>query len=213
MQPAGVLHRIWGSVEGDRMWYALRGVELHSVPTTTQTMGHSHVLPPRLRTRRRHATLHRMLQKAGRRLRAGEYFAGHLLIQVKFGFDLRWQAETHCFPTQDAVTLGKLLNGLWDNHPTDAPDPTKVGVTLSQLEPRSAHTPSLFAEEQHARRVQLQQAMDQLNKRYGGRTVYYAEALAAQRCPEAAPMRIAFSHIPDLELEDDRPMHRLSDHA
>ena len=45
--------------------------------------------------------------------------------------------------------------------------------------------------------------MDQVNRRHGGRSLYYAEALEAQRDREVAPMRIAFNHIPGLELERD----------
>ena len=198
------LHRIWGGIEGDRMWYALRGVEVPSVETQRSTIGHSHVLPPRLRSfHGAQATLHRMLQKACLRLRAMDYFAGHLLVGVKFGFDLRWEAQTYCFPTQDSVVLGRLLNALWAQHPSDAPEPTKVSVTLARLEPLGSHTPSLFAEDNQPRRMQLQHAMDTVNKRFGGRTLYYADAMEAQRSSEAAPMRIAFNHIPDLELERD----------
>ncbi|MGB0414871.1 MAG: DNA polymerase Y family protein, partial [Coraliomargarita sp.] len=197
------LHKIWGSVEGDRMWYQLRGIDLPEIESKTQTIGHSHVLPPRLRTfHGAHATLHRMLQKACRRLRAGQFFTGHLFVQVKFGFDLRWRAETHCFPTQDNVTLGRLLNQLWASHPHNADNPTKVAVTLTHLEHLDSHTPSLFVEDNQPRRMQLQHAMDQVNKQHGGRTLYYADAMEAQQSPEAAPMRIAFTHIPDLELED-----------
>lgn len=200
------LHRIWGSIEGDRMWYALRGIELPTVETQRATIGHSHVMPPRLRTHSgAHSVLHRMLQKACRRLRAMDYFASRLEVQVKFGFDLRWRAQTHCFPTQDTLIFGERLDQLWEQHPTDAPDPTKVAVTLTQLIHGGSHTPSLFPCENEPRRVALQQAMDQINKTYGGRTLYYAPAMEAQQCPEAAPMRIAFNHIPDLELEDDMP--------
>jgi DNA polymerase-4 len=196
------LHRIWGSIDGERMWYALRGVELPAVETQRSTIGHSHVLPPRLRTfHGAHATLHRMLQKACLRLRAMGYFAGHLFVGVKFGFELRWEAQTHCFPTQDSVVLGRLLNGLWAQHPPDAPEPTKVSVTLSRLEALGVHTPSLFTEDNQPRRMQLQHAMDAVNKRFGGRTLYYADAMEAQQSSEAAPMRIAFNHIPNLDLE------------
>ncbi|MGJ8652878.1 MAG: DNA polymerase Y family protein [Opitutaceae bacterium] len=199
------LHRIWGSIEGDRMWYALRGIELPPVETHRGTVGHSHVMPPRLRTHAgAHSVLHRMLQKACRRLRAMDYFASQLEVQVNFGFDLCWRAQAHCFATQDTLILGERLNQLWTKHPNDAPDPTKVAVTLTQLTHGSSHTPSLFPEENHPRRIALQQVMDNINKRYGGRTLYYAPAMEAQRCPEAAPMRIAFTHIPDLELEDDQ---------
>jgi len=198
------LHRIWGSIDGDRMWYALRGIELPPTETHRGTIGHSHVLPPRLRSYTgAHSVLHRMLQKACRRLRAMDYFAGHLEVQVKFGFDLHWHDQTHCFPSQDSLTLGECLNSLWAQRPLDAPDPTKVAVTLSQLTHGSSHTPSLFPEENHPRRVALQHAMDAINKHYGGRTLYYAPAMEAQRCSEAAPMRISFTHIPDLELEAD----------
>ena len=199
------LHRIWGSIDGDSMWYALRGVDVPPVATQRSTIGHSHVLPPRLRTfHGAHATLHRMLQKACLRLRAMDYFAGHLLVGVKFGFDLRWEAQTYCFPTQDSVVLGRLLNALWAQRPEDVPEPTKVSITLARLEPLGGHTPSLFAEDNQPRRMQLQHAMDAINKKFGGRTLYYADAMEAQRSKEAAPMRIAFNHIPDLELERDR---------
>jgi DNA polymerase-4 len=200
------LHRIWGSVEGDRMWYALRGIDLPAVETKKSTIGHSHVLPPALRSfHGGHATLHRMLQKACRRLRADGYFTGCLIVQVKFGFDLRWAAETHCFPTQDSVALGQLLDALWADRPDDAPSPTKVGITLTKLLHQKNHTISLFPEDNDLRRMQLQHTMDAINKAHGGRSLYYANSMEAQKDYAAAPMRIAFTHIPDLELEDDTP--------
>lgn len=202
--PRHTLHRIWRSVEGDRMWYALRGIEMPRAETTRQSIGHSHVLPPRLRScHGAHATLHRMLQKACRRLRAMDTFTDHLHVQVTFGFELRWQTEAHCFATQDNVTLGRLLNDLWAQHPDDLPEPTKVGITFTHLVHADSHTPSLFAEDNDPRRMELQHAMDAINKQHGGRSLYYADALEAQRSTEAAPMRISFNHIPDLELENE----------
>ena len=109
--------------------------------------------------------------------------------------------QAHCFPTQDSFTFGEQLNQLWAEHPTDAPNPTKVAVTLTGLTHGSSHTPSLFHKASDTRRSTLQETMDTINKHYGGRTLYYAPAFEAQRCPEAAPMRISFTHIPDLALE------------
>ncbi len=202
--PRQKLHRVWGSIEGDRMWYALRGIEMGQAETQRQTVSHSHVLPPRLRSPAgAHSTLHRMLQKACRRLRAMDYFTAHLDVQVNFGFDFRWHAEARCFPTQDTITLAHRLNQLWEQHPRDLPEPTKVAIALTKLVHANSHTPSLFPEENQSRRVALQSAMDGINKQHGNRALYYADAMAAQRCPEAAPMRISFTHIPDLELEGD----------
>ena len=201
--PRHTLHRIWKSVEGDRMWHALRGIEMARPESTTRhSIGHSHVLPPRLRSfQGAHATLHRMLQKLVRRLRAIDTFTGHLEVQATFGFEIHWHGGANCFPTQDNVTLGRLLNNLWAQPFDDLPDPTKVGITCTHLIHADSHTPSLFPEDNHPRRMQLQHAMDAINQQHGGRSLYYADAHQAQRCSEAAPMRISFSHIPDLEIE------------
>ncbi|MEM7791122.1 MAG: DNA polymerase [Verrucomicrobiota bacterium] len=198
------LHKIWGSVEGDRMWYALRGIQLPAYETKTKTISHSHVLPPRLRTvDGAHATLNRMLQKACTRLRAMDYFTGRLVVNVKFGFENRWSVETPTFPTQDSVTLAQMLNVLWETRPSDLPEPTKVSVILTKLIHSNNHTPSLFAEDNQTRRMRLQHAMDSINRKHGNRMIYYADSMDAQQSADAAPMRIAFTHIPDLELEAD----------
>ena len=48
--------------------------------------------------------------------------------------------------------------------------------------------------------------MDRVNRRFGPDAVYFAAMHGAQR---HAPMRIAFGHVPDLDLpnvfEDDQP--------
>jgi DNA polymerase IV len=53
-------------------------------------------------------------------------------------------------------------------------------------------------EEKHRR---LDAALDKLRARYGRDVVYLG---AVQDARENAPMRISFTHIPDLAVEDDR---------
>ena len=198
------LHRIWGSIEGDRFWYALRGIDLPERSTSKRSFGHSHVLPPQLRTfHGAFSTLHRMLEKACHRLRMNNYFTGHLILQVKFGFEWRWGQEVRCSPTQDTLTLARLMNMLWENRPSMAPNPTKVSVTLMGLIHAQNHTPSLFETSEEQQRAKLLQTIDQIKQRYGSRSIYYGTAMIAQKTAEAAPMRIAFNHIPDLSIERD----------
>lgn len=198
------LHRIWGSIEGDRFWYALRGIALPEVPSQKRSIGHSHVLPPALRSESGAlATLHRMLEKACHRLRMNRYFASHLLLQVKFGFEWPWSHEIRCAPSQDTLNFGKLLDVLWQTRPQPTPKPTKVSVTLMGLIHASNHTPSLFETPQERQRAKLLQTLDQIKERYGSRSIYYGNAMLAQKMTEAAPMRIAFNHIPDLTIERD----------
>tara|TARA_A100001015_G_scaffold207005_1_gene231494 strand:+ start:61 stop:1299 length:1239 start_codon:yes stop_codon:yes gene_type:complete len=198
------LHRIWGSIEGDRFWYALRGIALAEQSTSKRSFGHSHVLPPKLRTfHGAFSTLHRMLEKACHRLRMNNYFTGHLILQVKFGFEWRWGQEVRCSPTQDTLTLARLMNMLWETRPSMAPNPTKVSVTLMGLIHAQNHTPSLFETSEEQQRAKLLQTIDQIKQRYGSRSIYYGTAMIAQKTAEAAPMRIAFNHIPDLSIERD----------
>ena len=51
-----------------------------------------------------------------------------------------------------------------------------------------------------AESVRLNAAIDALNLRYGKNAVYFGGAAAAL---STAPMRIAFTHVPDLVLESD----------
>ncbi len=198
------LHRIWGSIEGDRFWYALRGIPLPEVPSQKRSIGHSHVLPPALRSESGAlATLHRMLEKACHRLRMNRYFASHLLVQVKFGFEWPWSHEIRCAPSQDTLNFGQLLDLLWQTRPQRAPKPTKVSVTLMGLIHANNHTPSLFETAEERQRAKLLQTLDQIKERYGSRSIYYGKAMLAQKMTEAAPMRIAFNHIPDLSIERD----------
>jgi DNA polymerase-4 len=200
----GTLHRIWGSIEGDRFWYALRGIALPEQSTNKRSFGHSHVLPPKLRTfQGAFSTLHRMLEKACHRLRMNNYFTGHLVLQVKFGFEWRWGQEVRCSLTQDTLSLAKLMNMLWETRPSMAPNPTKVSITLMGLVHAHNHTPSLFETHEEQQRAKLLQTIDQIKQRYGSRSIYYGNAMIAQKTAEAAPMRIAFNHIPDLSIERD----------
>jgi DNA polymerase IV len=69
------------------------------------------------------------------------------------------------------------------------------------LVPASQHTPSLFDAplvKDRSSKAQLMRSMDSLNTKFGKNTLHYAVSHGAQ---DRAPMRIAFTRIPDLETE------------
>ncbi len=196
------LSRIWDSIHGLAMYRQLRGDDLPEVATQHRTLSHSHILPPALRrTERALPVMHKQLQKACRRLRAMDYYAACMTLSVKFSFTWRWERSVKVFPTQDTQTFTLHLNRLWQDAPRDD-TPTQVRVVLSELTPAADHTPSLFADDNQPRRVALQKAMDSLTQRYGNASVYFAPAHDAHR-NKSAPMRISFTHIPDIEQEND----------
>lgn len=194
------LRRAWGSVEGELMWSRLRGDEVHTAPTEQRSIGHSHVLPPQERNDRdAHAVIHRMLQKAAMRLRKMSLVCGAMHVRVSYPRHDSWSHDGRFSETQDTLTLGHYLDALWAHRPKGkgTPPPFAVGVTLLNLRPQQQQqTLPLFAEEKP--HETLYKTVDKLNLRYGKNTVYFGRAHTAR---DSAPMRIAFTRIPDLETE------------
>ncbi|QYY34988.1 hypothetical protein [Ruficoccus sp. ZRK36] len=195
------LRHIWGGIDGERLFAELRGAEVERPPTRRRNLSHSHVLPPRKRTRSgAFAVLNRLTQKAATRLRHEAFFAASVEIGVRYDFQSKWTAETHFFETQETAVFLKMIRKLWETMPEGLGDPTQVWVVLGGLLPVEQDCPPLFDEWRDERRLRLDRAMDALNRRYGTRCLYYA---AAHEGRDEAPMRISFTHVPDLEVERD----------
>ena len=193
---------IWGGVEGERMFGRLRGEVIPQSHQEHQSVGHSHVLPPTLRTEAKSlAVLHRLLQKAAMRLRSIGHYAAGLCVFVGYRDGARWNEEIRFNDTQDTVTLTGALNQLWARRPDRDRRrvPVQVGVRLIRLQPLLGHTPDLFDGEQETERERLHHAMDTLNQTFGNGTIFYGGAFGVT---DNAPMRIAFTRIPTPELEE-----------
>lgn len=191
------LRRAWNGVEGDRMYALLRGEEVERPPSDRCTVGHSHVLEPKCRTRpQAEAILHRLLQKAAARLRTMGYLAGGLSVSVRFVGQGHWGDEMHFLETQDTLEFIRIFDLIWQKMPSSAPTPLAVGVTLFHLTATNNVTPNLPHWE--VSRLALDLAMDKLNQCYGKNTVYFG---GAQTALDSAPARIAFTHIPEIEKE------------
>jgi len=197
--PKSRLKEVWGGIEGERMYAQLRGEDVKRPPTHRQTVGHSHVLPPSQRNKdEAFAVLNRLLQKAAMRMRYLGYAAGAMSIGVRFLGRNKWREETSFLFTQNTITLMKALEKLWERYPANKEKPLAVGVTLFKLLDEQQNTPIFF--EDYDKIKSLNKAVDGLNKKYGFASAYYATSHTAIK---SAPMRIAFTQIPNLELEDD----------
>ncbi len=185
---------IWHSIQGERWWHWLRGMELKEPPHHRRTVGHSHVLPPQLRNERdTKAVMVRLIHKAAARLRHLKYWAQRLSIFVEHTGIENWEAHGALGTCQDTVTMLEVLDRLWSTKP--AGKAIRVGVTLYQLLPDTSATLPLFPED--ANRVKLSKAMDMLNAKFGPNTVYFGET---HNVLDSAPTRIAFTQIPAMTL-------------
>ncbi len=199
---SGRLRAVWGSVEGARFHAWMRGEPQERAQTQHNTIGHGHVLPPEGRNPTTAlAVLHRLLQKAAMRLRHVGHYAGSLSVSVRYRDDVEWHADRHFNETQDTLHFTHVLNELWAARPREHQRrvPLQISVMLGDLLESGAHTGDLFDQKTETTRDRLHSAIDELNKTFGKNSVYFGGAHGAT---DYAPMRIAFTRIPEPELEE-----------
>ncbi len=188
------LERLWGGIVGQRFWLALHGYDVPELPTRRRTVGHSHVLPPELRSEvGAQGVLVRLLCKAAARMRRLGYFACRLDLYVSFLQGGHWQAGINLSGCQDTSTMVDAFVALWAKRSAFG-RPLKVGVVLSNLLADPSATRALFPGEQ--RRMELSRMMDRINSRYGRDAVHIG---TVHEFLDSAPTRIAFSNVPDLD--------------
>ncbi len=204
--PPATLCAVWGSKVLGRRWHRqLRGEDEPDPPDRRRTVSHSHVLPPELRTDAgAYGVLVRLTHKAAARLRKIGYWAGAVAVGVSFRDDgppdaagrpryRGWDAGCRVPHCQDTPALVRAVARLWAGRPAGVV-PKKVGMVLSDLKPARCATPSLFPDDRRA--GELSKAMDGVNAEFGASVVHLGSMHGYE---SAAPNRIAFTRIPDLD--------------
>ncbi len=201
------LQTAWGSIEGERMYDKLRGLEPYYVKNARSSLGHSHVLPPEQRNPiGAKAVLHRLLQKACMRMRSYDLLTSRIAVKVKFRsrFESKvqpsWGLESAISPTDNTLRLIDALEIFWQFYPETNNEPYAVGVSFTGLVTADEVARDLFQIEPLENEQKLNKAIDTLNLKFGKNTIYFGGAHEALK---DAPMRIAFNHIPDLVVEGD----------
>ena len=109
-----------------------------------------------------------------------------------------WSRDITFAPANDNATILAALRPFWQamQQDTGRANLSKVSVSLSDLYEPQETTPDLFAQPKTPVDTRLSQAIDQLNSRYGKRT------LSLGVLPETSSgyvgTKIAFNRIPDL---------------
>lgn len=207
--PKATLRQAWNGILGERLWHLLRGDEIPDLVSARKSIGHSHVLPPEHRAPdRAWPILCKLLHKACERLRSHELLAETLIIHLSYLRGAPWTAEIRTDGCDSTLHFLHLLHRLWKDRPEPASRLLKVGITLTRLCERKNHTPSLFesfenapmALREDAKHRSLDHTLDHLRARYGRGVIYFG---GVHEVRDSAPMRISFTHIPDLSVEQD----------
>ncbi len=194
------LRAAWGSVEGERMYDKLRGVEVSFQSNDRKSLGHSHVLPPELRTQHGAlSVLHRLLQKACMRLRSYQLRASKIHVRVKFTNHPTWIIEANCSPTDNSLEVTHIFETLWKKYPTQKVIPQAVGISFSGFINNQEYIVDLFEVSEVETNKKLNSALDKLNHKYGKNTIYLG---GAHNALYASQVKIAFNYVPDLVVEN-----------
>jgi DNA polymerase-4 len=188
------LRTVWNGVMGERIYGWIRGQDFEMSQDKNQSIGHSHVLAPHLRTEEgARAVAMKLLHKAAYRLRKINCWAKKLSLNVSFENQTSWSEHVRMHECQDSLTLGEIFQTLWKKKAMGVP--FKVSLTLSELVSENDRNGSFF---ENKKRVDLSRAMDNLNNKYNKNLIYLAGEDDTQF---AAPSRIAFSNIPTFDNE------------
>ncbi len=223
------LGRAWGSVVGRRWWYWLRGQEVVMPRVRRHTIGHQHVLAPKMRTDEgARAVAFRLLHKAAARARHEGYAARALWVGVRpedlpgmdplgGGSDGSGSEGSAGAGSAGFGRWGPRL-GSWEQVVPLGPGCVDTGAMARALAGAWSRRPptrpkwvgvtliglierdmTLALFEPERVDEALSAAMDRINTRYGRNAVYYASMHSARAQRVGG---IAFNVVPDLALPD-----------
>ncbi len=184
---------IWESVVGSDLWKSLQGMNVTEPPLRRKSVGHSHVLPPRVRSDdAAFAVIAKLIHKAAIRLRRLDHWAGQIYVRVIYENGYRWKVRASLGLCKDTVTILEAFVMLWENKPIIASRPFQVGIVLTNLLHEKSVSIPLFVGQK--KRLQIAHVVDRINEKLGANSIYYG---CIQHSLKEAPTRISFTHIPD----------------
>lgn len=194
---------IWGSVSGERFWYALHGFDVPDLQTQRSVIGHSRVLDPDSRAAHTARFVARTLTlKAAFRLRHYGLAAGGFMLAGD-KWEKGWASHVRFPPTQDSFVFLRWLDAMWPGLVAKAGQRASfrhVQVGLFDFVPVAERQHDLFlradCESSAARRSEdLWEMIDKVNSQYGRDTLALASQLGQDL--QYAGTKIAFSRVPD----------------
>jgi DNA polymerase-4 len=204
--PPKHMRKIWGGVQGERMWYWLHGYDFEAPETGNVMIGHSRVLDPDMRgAPGARLMARRLLVKATYRLRRKGYHASILSLGVRTVHDQKWRQEIRIPPAQDPFTFLQHLDELWDAMMQAGSTPRfkKIAVLLMGLKTPAELTEDMFQTRQPEtvkklqKREALASALDSLQNKYQKETVWLGTT--PKTISGHVGTKIAFARVPDRE--------------
>lgn len=170
------MRKVWNSVNGERLWYALHGYDIQAPVSKRGMFGHGRVLPPEARFIDGAREISRLLLiKAARRLRREAYYAAGLWLWLSVK-DGSWMGKRHLPVVNDDQAILAGLAELWDEVRKNYPRGMtifRVGVTLYDISPSGERQLDMLHNDDKTRQrwERVTAAIDGLNTRYSATVV------------------------------------------
>ena len=201
------MRKIWNSVTGERLWYALHGYAIKAGKSERGMFGHGRVLPPELRTMKGAYDCTRILiVKAARRMRREGFYAStaHLWLHLRFPNkkERGWGSRHKLHMASDDHACLSALKELWKDAKREVPSYARiirVHVTLADLTPSDSRQLDMLINDDPERQKweAITTAIDGLNSRYGKSLV----TMGSWKMPAGGNLggKISFTRIPRAE--------------
>jgi DNA polymerase-4 len=166
---------VFKSINGQQWYQRLRGYEMDDATTDVKTVGRQYVLESRNLTHGQIAArLHNLCESVGYRMRSQNKIARGVHIHIRTVDRKYWHTCQMC---QMSFYSDKTINAIAQQLFLKAPDKVQeIGIRCYGLSNDDNPQMSLFCDEM-VREQQLVSAMDNLNQRFGDRTVHSADTL------------------------------------
>ena len=171
-----------------RLWYfRLRGHEVDDHVIKSKTVGHSHVLEPKFRSKEGALNvLKQLIQKAGYRLRKEGCYANGVSVSISFtnGDSFHVSKKFPQFCDSASFSLNALFlfkDCRWQG------SPLLVSVSAFNLTKKTGNQISIFKDIE--KWLDISKSLDEINDRFGADTVFTAATFDSRK---SAPDRIPF---------------------
>ena len=167
------MRKLWGNVNGERLWYALHGYDVQAPPSGRGMYGHGRVLPPDHRTAEHAKAASRLLiVKAARRMRRDRWNAGRVWLWLELMGDASVHRDAWLPAVHDDQAVLSALERLWSDVRPKLPRRARImriGVTLLELTRASERQLDILLDDdkQRCRCENATAAIDALNRKYG----------------------------------------------
>lgn len=174
--------QVMGSIEGTKWYFRLRGTEVDERDESTKTIGRQFVLPPNPKIDDVKMRLAHLAEDVGYRLRSQKLYARGIYVFATFNMSERSFymhkniLKNETFSTDsDIIEYSKnLFNEILKEAKSD--NPRIIGVTLYKLEDTETKQLS-FGHEKQEKSKEVAKVIDEINQRFGSRTVHSAYTL------------------------------------